>query len=44
MQKRMSQISLPTLFAFAALIIFLGALKSLCTLGISHGLMVRLQT
>jgi hypothetical protein len=43
MQKLISQDSLPTLFEFAPLILFLGALKSLCTLGISPGLMVGLQ-
>jgi hypothetical protein len=43
MQKLMSQDSLPTLFAFAPLILFLGVLKSSQMLGISPGLMVRLQ-
>jgi hypothetical protein len=44
MQKLMSQDSLPTLFAFAPLILFLGVLKSSCTSGIPPGLMIRLQT
>jgi hypothetical protein len=44
MQKLMSRNSLPTLFAFAPLIIFLGTLKSSRTLGIFPGLMDGLQT
>jgi hypothetical protein len=44
MQKLSSQDSLPTLFAFAPLILFLGTLKSWLTLGISPRLMVGLQT
>jgi hypothetical protein len=44
MQKLMCQISLATLFAFPALILFLGALKSSRTLGISPRLMDGLQT
>jgi hypothetical protein len=43
-QKLMSQDSLPMLFAFAPLILFLGALKSLRKMGISLGLIVGLQT
>jgi hypothetical protein len=43
-QKLMSQDSLPTLFAFAPLILFLGALKSSRTVNISPRLMVELQT
>jgi hypothetical protein len=44
MQKLMSQDSLPTLFAIAPLILFLGVLKSSHKLVISPGLMVGLQT
>jgi hypothetical protein len=44
MQKLMSQDSLPMLFAFAPLILFLGALKYSRMLNISPGLIVRLQT
>jgi hypothetical protein len=44
MQKLMSQDSLPMLFAFAPLILFLGVIKSSCTLDISPRVMVGLQT
>jgi hypothetical protein len=44
MQKLMSQDSLPMLFAFVPLILFLGVLKSSRMLSISLGLMVRLKT
>jgi hypothetical protein len=40
--QKLSQDSLPTLFVFAPLILFLGAIKSSHTLGISLGLMVKL--
>jgi hypothetical protein len=44
MQKLMSKDSLPTLFAFAPLILLVGVLKSSHTLSISPGLTVELQT
>jgi hypothetical protein len=40
--QKLSQDSLPTLFAFASPILFLGVMKSSRTLGISSGLMVGL--
>jgi hypothetical protein len=40
----MSQDTLPMLFAFAPLVLFLGVLKSLRTLGLSPRLMDGLQT